>query len=64
MEVSLTLKCTDYLGNVDSDSHLNIYAIAQVKETGQRFILQEPVWIEKPHIELKVWFEYSLHQGA
>lgn len=61
MEVSLTLKCTDYLGNVDSDSHLNLYAIAQVKETGQRFILQEPIWIEKPHIELKT--EGNAHIG-
>lgn len=60
-EVSLALKCADYISNVDSDSHLNLYAIAQVKETGQRFIYQEPVWIEKPHIELKT--EGSAHVG-
>jgi hypothetical protein len=44
----------DYIGSVDSDSHLNLYAMAHVKETGQRYIYEEPVWIEKPHIELKV----------
>ncbi|XP_053402741.1 hemocyte protein-glutamine gamma-glutamyltransferase-like [Mercenaria mercenaria] len=60
-EVSLQLKCVDYIGNVDSDSHLNLYAIAQVKETGQHFILQEPAWIEKPHLELKT--EGNAHVG-
>lgn len=53
-EVSLSLKCVDYIGSVDSDSHINIYAIATVKETGQRYVVQEPLWIEKPHIEIKV----------
>ena len=57
MDISLTLKCAEYISNVDSDSHVNIYALASVKETGQKFISQEAVWIEKPHIELKVIVE-------
>ena len=53
-DVSLSMKCVDYIGGVDSDSHINIYTIATVKETGQRYVFQEPLWIEKPHIEIKV----------
>ena len=50
----LSIKCGDYIGVVDADSHVNIYALATVKETGQRFVACEAIWIEKPHIELKV----------
>ena len=48
------MKCADYIGVVDADSHVNIYALATVKETSQRFVSCEAIWIEKPHIELKV----------
>ncbi|XP_052230405.1 protein-glutamine gamma-glutamyltransferase K-like isoform X3 [Dreissena polymorpha] len=60
-ELSLSMKCHDYIGNVDSDSHINIYVIAFVKETSQRFIFQEPLWTEKPNIEIKT--EGSAHVG-
>ena len=53
-EISVCLKCADYIGNIDSDSHINVHAMAYVSETSQRFIYQEPHWIEKPHIEIKV----------
>lgn len=60
-EVVMSVKCTDYIGIVDADSHVNIYALATVKETSQRFIACEAIWIEKPHIELKT--EGSAHLG-
>ena len=52
--VSLSLKCADFISSVDPDCHVTVYAIATVKETGQTFLRHEPLWIEKPHIELKV----------
>ena len=55
-EVILSVKCADYIGFVDADSHVNILALATVKETNQRFISCEAIWIEKPHIELKVCY--------
>ncbi|XP_052816995.1 protein-glutamine gamma-glutamyltransferase K-like isoform X2 [Mya arenaria] len=60
-EVCLSMKCADYIGSVDSDSHVNAYVTAHVRETSQRFVFQEPLWIEKPHIEIKT--EGSAHVG-
>lgn len=50
----LSVKCSEYIGNVDADSHVNIFAFATVKETNQRYVYCESLWIDKPHIELKV----------
>ena len=53
-DVTLTLKCADYITNKDSDSHVNVYVIANVRETKQRFATRDTIWIEKPHLEVKV----------
>lgn len=61
--VSLTLKCADYINNKDSDSHVNVYVMACVKETKQRFATRDTVWIEKPHLEVKTEGRTSLSQA-
>ena len=53
-DVTLTMKCADYITNKDVDSHVNVYVIATVRETNQRFATRDTIWIEKPHLEVKV----------
>ena len=48
------MKCADYITNKDVDSHVNVYVIATVRETNQRFATRDTIWIEKPHLEVKV----------
>ena len=52
--MTLTMKCADYITNQDVDSHVNVYVIATVRETNQRFATRDTIWIEKPHLEVKV----------
>lgn len=53
-DVQMSLKCADYINNKDTDSHVNVYVIATVRETHQRFATRDTIWIEKPHLEVKV----------
>ncbi|KAK3611436.1 hypothetical protein CHS0354_027163 [Potamilus streckersoni] len=59
--VTITAKCADFINSIDAESHVNIYVMATVKETGQRFVKHEALWVEKPHLELKT--EGSAHVG-
>ena len=54
MEVQLSLDCSEYIHKKDADSHLAVNTISLVKETGQRHATRNTLWIEKPHLELKV----------
>lgn len=53
-DATMTLKCADYINNKDADSHVNVYVSASVQGTGQRFATRDTIWIEKPHLEVKV----------
>ena len=50
----LTLKVTDYVNIIDPDSHVNVYVIANVKETNQKYINRDIIRCERPNLELKV----------
>ena len=50
----LTLKVTDYVNVIDPDSHVNVYVIANVKETNQKYIHRDIIRCERPNLELKV----------
>jgi hypothetical protein len=50
----LTLKVTDYVNVIDPDSHVNVYVIANVKETNQKYINRDIIRCERPNLELKV----------
>lgn len=52
-ETKLSLKASDYISSIDTDSHVNIYIIANVKETNQKYICREIIRCERPNLELK-----------
>ncbi|OWF54544.1 protein-glutamine gamma-glutamyltransferase K-like isoform X1 [Mizuhopecten yessoensis] len=52
-ELSLTVKCSDYINNIDPDSHVSIYVMATVKETGQHVIKRDIFRAEHPNLDLK-----------
>lgn len=51
---SMSLKATEYLNTIDSDSHVCVYLMATVKETSQVYIKREIFRVEQPNLELKV----------
>ncbi|KAL3859441.1 hypothetical protein ACJMK2_009661 [Sinanodonta woodiana] len=61
--VSITAKCADFINSIDAESHVNIYVMATVKETGQRFVKHEALWVEKPHLELR-WYQKATNEGS
>ncbi|XP_025115118.1 protein-glutamine gamma-glutamyltransferase K-like isoform X2 [Pomacea canaliculata] len=61
-DVQMSLKCADYINNKDTDSHVNVYVIATVRETHQRFATRDTIWIEKPHLEVKTEGRTSVTQ--
>ncbi|KAK7498048.1 hypothetical protein BaRGS_00010636, partial [Batillaria attramentaria] len=61
-DVTMALKCADYINTKDTDSHVNVYVIATARETKQRFATRETIWIEKPHLEVKTEGRTSLSQ--
>lgn len=50
----MSLKATEYLNTIDSDSHVCVYLMATVKETSQVYIKREIFRVEQPNLELKV----------
>lgn len=61
-DVTMSLKCADYINAKDTDSHVNVYVIAKARETNQRFATRDTIWIEKPHMEVKTEGKTSLSQ--
>ncbi|XP_050399460.1 protein-glutamine gamma-glutamyltransferase 4 isoform X1 [Patella vulgata] len=52
-DCSLLLKCSEFINTQDGDAHVNVYATAKVRETGQRFAARESFWLEKPTLDVK-----------
>ncbi|ESO91068.1 hypothetical protein LOTGIDRAFT_122446, partial [Lottia gigantea] len=52
-DVTMVLKCSEYINCQDGDAHVNVYATAKVRETGQRFAARDSFWLEKPTVEVK-----------